>query len=126
MRMETNLHVEGGSVRAERESVVDAVHHALADRYRRFVLADLATHFHPVPVYDLADRAATELDPGLASADAYRSVRVALAHDHLPVLESAGLIQNVGGRVELTAEGVDVARLSRSCTDFLTADADDR
>jgi len=125
MRMETNLHVGGGSVRDERESEVDAVHHALADRYRRFVLDDLATHFHPVPVYDLADRAATELDAGLASTDAYRSVRVALTHDHLPVLESAGLIQYVGGRVELTADGLDVARLSRACTEFLNGETDD-
>lgn len=121
MRIETTLQGTGGSVHDERPSVVDAVHHALASRYRRFVLRDLAAHFHPLAVSDIADRAVAELCEA-GGEDTFRTLRLSLRHEHLPLLEAVGLIQFVGGRVELTSDGLAVARLARACTAYLDGD----
>ncbi|MWG33888.1 hypothetical protein [Halomarina oriensis] len=118
MRRETTVGGARRTVDGERVSTIGLVHRVLADRHRRFVLRDLVAHYHPLSVCDIVDRAVAELSDG-DDERVYQRLGRVLSDEHLPLLESAGLIRSTGERVELTADGLTVARLSRACATYL-------
>lgn len=90
---------------------------ALADERRRFVLDDLLSHIHPVPVYDLTDRmlawGAAESVETVESAD-FEELHRSLVEEHLPRLERAGLVEPLDdGRYALTQSGLELEAAER-------------
>ncbi|MWG33228.1 DUF7344 domain-containing protein [Halomarina oriensis] len=75
----------------------------LTDDRCRFALYDLISHFHPVPVYDLADRLLawerTRNDERLT----FEEVQERLRDDHLPALQSVGLVETTTNGTRYTA-----------------------
>ncbi|MFC5970887.1 hypothetical protein ACFPYI_06030 [Halomarina salina] len=84
---------------------------------RRFVLNDLLTHIHPVPVYDLTDRMlAWGVEHGVEDVESARfeDLREDLAEVHLPRLEAAGLVESVDGeRYTLTESAMELEAVER-------------
>ena len=89
----------------------------LTDERRRFVLNDLLSHIHPVPVYDLTDRMlAWGAAEGIETIETARfeELRRSLAEDHLPRLERAGLVEAVDEeRYTLTHSGLELEASER-------------
>lgn len=75
----------------------------LTDERRRFALYDLISHFHPVPVYDLADRLLAWERTTTDESPTFEEVAERLREDHLPALQSVGLVEPSAGGERYTA-----------------------
>ena len=91
---------------------------AVADARRRFVLDDLLSRIHPVPVYDLTDRMLSwGAEHGVESVEttSFEELRRNLVEEQLPRLVAAGLVESVGDeRYTLTSSGMELEASERN------------
>lgn len=96
----------------------------LANRYRRYALCYLYEHPNPISLPEIADRLTRweYRDPVEERLDERLHIYMSLYHDHVPVLEAAGLVSysQAADTVEVTERATTVKpQVERAARDLL-------